>query len=537
MIATQSELRSIPLAEITVDHERNARATTDAVDVAMVASVTHNGVLTPIIVSPTDDGYILVAGYRRVMAAAAAGLTEIPAHIRPHDDAVVVNLVENTCRLDLNPTEEADALEAVARHTKIRAAAKLANLVGRSEDWVRSRRKIAGLGQDAKAGIATGKIPLALVDTLTAIDTSNPTLAEAVAVFTAGLDNPNDLGARPGAVVAAAARAAGMIVAQAGRVVDIKELDLPPELHAAASDALGTYIQIDQTDADAARAYGCLAELPGWHTYSSATVVTDRDFIHDRIAMKVKAAQKRGQASGKAAEQDTDPAVASKAKRDADREARAGAHLANQTFGATLAESFHKPKLTLPIAHAIASMILDRFDRELGACVRLSAPGWSATTTKTTKTTTTERVTYPDVASARQQVRTWVLEAKTAEEVLGRLLQAALAATFTDQQAVAQSDRCYQAGTSCFGRDAGRFLAALADGLLPDRLRPKVPAGPSVELLAAITAAASALPEGIVTARCPLVAFNQGDTGKNLTDLTREEAEFVLARLQEGGDA
>jgi ParB family chromosome partitioning protein len=72
-------------------------------------SIRTLGVLQPILVRSTDDGYQLVAGERRLRAAQAAGVTEVPVRIVDLNDQQTfeASLVENIHRTDLNPIEKA----------------------------------------------------------------------------------------------------------------------------------------------------------------------------------------------------------------------------------------------------------------------------------------------------------------------------------------------------------------------------------------------------------------------------------------------
>lgn len=80
----------------------------------LAASITEVGVLQPIVVRPGEQEgtYVLIAGERRVRAAATAGLTSIPAVIRSAEsDELYLSeaLIENVQRKDLSPLEEAAA--------------------------------------------------------------------------------------------------------------------------------------------------------------------------------------------------------------------------------------------------------------------------------------------------------------------------------------------------------------------------------------------------------------------------------------------
>lgn len=75
------------------------------------ASIAELGILQPLLVRPRDDGYELIAGERRLRAAADAGLSEVPVAVVDTDDRGSLEraLVENLQREDLNPIEEAAA--------------------------------------------------------------------------------------------------------------------------------------------------------------------------------------------------------------------------------------------------------------------------------------------------------------------------------------------------------------------------------------------------------------------------------------------
>lgn len=77
----------------------------------LVESIRQHGVVQPVVVRPSGDGYELIAGERRWRAAAACGLKTIPAVVRECSDRQLMELalVENLQREDLNVMEEAGA--------------------------------------------------------------------------------------------------------------------------------------------------------------------------------------------------------------------------------------------------------------------------------------------------------------------------------------------------------------------------------------------------------------------------------------------
>src|SRR3989304_119116 len=104
-------IRDLPIHEIRPSRLQPRREVSPEDVAELAASIADRGVLQPIVVRPTDDGYELVAGERRWRAALAAGLQVIPAVFRHLSDqeSLEVALLENLQREDLRPLEKARA--------------------------------------------------------------------------------------------------------------------------------------------------------------------------------------------------------------------------------------------------------------------------------------------------------------------------------------------------------------------------------------------------------------------------------------------
>lgn len=106
-----SELRQIKIEQIFIDVDQ-PRKKFDPDELAdLAASIAEHGVLQPIIVAPSGDGYQIVAGERRFRASKTAGLTKVPALVRTLSDQhrLEISLIENLQRKDLNVMETAMA--------------------------------------------------------------------------------------------------------------------------------------------------------------------------------------------------------------------------------------------------------------------------------------------------------------------------------------------------------------------------------------------------------------------------------------------
>ncbi len=82
----------------------------------LAASIRERGVLQPVLLRPSGDGFQIVAGERRLLAAREAGYQRIPAIIRALTDreALLISIIENVQREDLNPMDEARAYYKLA---------------------------------------------------------------------------------------------------------------------------------------------------------------------------------------------------------------------------------------------------------------------------------------------------------------------------------------------------------------------------------------------------------------------------------------
>lgn len=80
---------------------------------SLTESIRAHGVLQPLVVRASGNGYQLIAGERRLRAARAAGLNEVPVHVVAFDDQQVFEaaLAENIQRSDLNPIEKAQGFK------------------------------------------------------------------------------------------------------------------------------------------------------------------------------------------------------------------------------------------------------------------------------------------------------------------------------------------------------------------------------------------------------------------------------------------
>jgi ParB family chromosome partitioning protein len=151
-------------AEIPIDQiERNPyQPRTSFAEEALAelaASIAAHGVLQPVLVTETLDGYRLVAGERRLRAAQMAGLERIPAVIRQADeqDQLELALVENLQRADLNAMDAARAYRRLHDMFGLTNEA-IADRVGKARPTVANTLRLLDLEPEAQDAIETGRI-------------------------------------------------------------------------------------------------------------------------------------------------------------------------------------------------------------------------------------------------------------------------------------------------------------------------------------------------------------------------------------------
>lgn len=115
-----SQAKQVPISQIRPNRFQ-PRTHFDKSELSeLIASVKRDGVLMPILIRPSGDGFELIAGERRWRAAQAAGLLEIPAVVREVDDrhALELAIVENEQRDDLTAVESARAYQRLIEEFK-----------------------------------------------------------------------------------------------------------------------------------------------------------------------------------------------------------------------------------------------------------------------------------------------------------------------------------------------------------------------------------------------------------------------------------
>ncbi len=125
----------------------------------LALSIKENGVIQPIIVQRKGEGYRIVAGERRWRAARIAGLSVIPAIVRDLSDkeTMAQALIENIQREDLNPIEEASAMQNLLKTHKL-TQEQLATKLGKPRATIANTLRILNLDESLQEFVSRGDL-------------------------------------------------------------------------------------------------------------------------------------------------------------------------------------------------------------------------------------------------------------------------------------------------------------------------------------------------------------------------------------------
>ncbi len=130
----------------------------------LAASIEKHGVMQPIVIRPVDDEkrpYEIIAGERRWRAAQLAGLTEVPAIVRDLNDqvAIALALIENIQRQDLNPIDQAIALQRFHDEFGL-SHQEIAETVGKARTTVSNLLRLLSLAEPVKDFMLQGLLDM-----------------------------------------------------------------------------------------------------------------------------------------------------------------------------------------------------------------------------------------------------------------------------------------------------------------------------------------------------------------------------------------
>jgi len=149
----------LPIEQISTNPYQPRRSFDEEALDELAASIKHNGLIQSIVVRPTESGYELVAGERRLRASKRAGMSTISAIVRTGDDLSSLEqaLVENVQRQNLNSIDEAIAYQQLIDDFNLTHDA-VASRVGKSRASITNTIRLLSLPPGVQQWIESGQL-------------------------------------------------------------------------------------------------------------------------------------------------------------------------------------------------------------------------------------------------------------------------------------------------------------------------------------------------------------------------------------------
>ncbi|HEV2519446.1 MAG TPA: ParB/RepB/Spo0J family partition protein [Thermoplasmata archaeon] len=181
MTRTEPEYTNAPISELEKTDGKNIREVDTSTLTDLAASIKERGILEPVLVTRSEKGLRLVAGFRRVAAAKMIGSKSVPARVLPLTELEVLEsqLVENLQRQDLSPIEEAKALKSLLEASGL-TQEQVGKKIGKSQSYVASRVRLLSLPENGAKLLASGKITASAAERLVSLpDAAAPEMKRA----------------------------------------------------------------------------------------------------------------------------------------------------------------------------------------------------------------------------------------------------------------------------------------------------------------------------------------------------------------------
>ncbi|MFQ5434497.1 MAG: ParB/RepB/Spo0J family partition protein [Anaerolineae bacterium] len=171
-------IRTVPIKQIQ-PNPHQPRSQMDEEKLAeLAASIKEHGLIQPLIVTESDDGYTLIAGERRWRASQLAGLADMPVIVKEATPQAMLELaiIENIQRADLNPLEEAYAYQQLMDEFGL-TQEKVAQRVGKGRSTVANLVRLTQLPPIIQQAVTDGRLSGAHARTLLPLPTPEMQIA------------------------------------------------------------------------------------------------------------------------------------------------------------------------------------------------------------------------------------------------------------------------------------------------------------------------------------------------------------------------
>ncbi len=157
---SDSTIQEIELARVVPNPFQPRKIFNQAALEELASSIKEHGVIQPLVVTETDNGYELVVGERRFRASQLAGLEKVPAIVKKtlqDQTKLEVALIENIQRQELNAIEEAQAYQRLIDKFNL-TQEQVAQKVGKARPSIANTLRLLNLPAEIQRAIIEGKI-------------------------------------------------------------------------------------------------------------------------------------------------------------------------------------------------------------------------------------------------------------------------------------------------------------------------------------------------------------------------------------------
>ena len=170
----KKEMVAYVKTDLIADNSLQPRTNYDTAKIEeLKKSIQEKGILQPILVRTKGDSYEVVAGERRLKAARALMLEQVPVIVKQVDDqeALVIALIENIQREELNPIEEAEGFKRLIEDFHY-TQESISQSVGKDRSTVANMLRLLKLPDDIKKNIYNGDLSMGHARALLAVENS-----------------------------------------------------------------------------------------------------------------------------------------------------------------------------------------------------------------------------------------------------------------------------------------------------------------------------------------------------------------------------
>lgn len=165
---------NIPISKITTNKYQPRIEFNKEKLAELISSIKEKGVVQPVLVRKTQDGYELIAGERRLRAVSSLGVDTIPAIIKnvADIDMLELSLIENIQREELNPIEEANAFQKFITDFSF-TQEKIASSLGKNRSTIANTLRLLTLPKKIREFISGGSITAGHAKAMLSLPTEN----------------------------------------------------------------------------------------------------------------------------------------------------------------------------------------------------------------------------------------------------------------------------------------------------------------------------------------------------------------------------